>query len=244
MAAHVADHTPRRSTTERSRAHSNPVIVTRVGSPRAQPRAITASTASTADRADVLARGPNAEQAVRRGAGRRATAIDSNVNRPRTIAAGTCERPVRSHRTNTATTPSAAIDDDQSEQRAEGRSARSLSSGGLGSTVAARAPAPAGWSPSRSCAVCARGRGRRTRRSCRAGASSPCSRRRRGTLTPRVRNSSSVEASSGILLLEASTTTITWDAASSTSGVSAAPRIGGASSEQQPARLPVRGQRP
>ncbi len=88
--------------------HSNPVIVTRVGSPRTHTRAITASTASTATvrMSSPAARTRNKPFGVVPGDG---NTIDSNVNAPRTIAVGMCERPVRSHRTNTATTPSAAM---------------------------------------------------------------------------------------------------------------------------------------
>ena len=131
------------------------------------------------DRADVLARSRtrNKPFGVVPGDG---NTIDSNVNAPRTIAVGMCERPVRSHRTNTATTPSAAMTTIRASSAP--RSERTKPQLGRAGFDGRGAGAGAGGLVTEPfVCVCTRERGRRTRRSCRAGASSPCSRRHRGS---------------------------------------------------------------
>ena len=97
---------------------SKPVVVNRVGNPRAQSAGDHREQHRHCDRSDVLAGSPNAEQAVRRGPGDGNT-IDSNVNdaeddRGRDVRTSGAFQPDE-HRDDAE----CRDDDDQSEQRAE-----------------------------------------------------------------------------------------------------------------------------
>ena len=118
--------------------------MTRVGSPRAHTRAITASITSTAT---VRMSSPaSAERGTSRsdvvpGDG---NTIDSNVNSAETIAVGMCERPVRSQPHEHRDDAERRDDDDQSEQRAEVRAHEASVGAGAGLTTVAGAGAGAG----------------------------------------------------------------------------------------------------